>query len=117
MSIFGTDYQRGWNAAQGQQLSEQICAGLSAGLNRRREQGVAQQQHATQQNLIQAMQMENLRLQQENARLHQENALLRRDNAEYERFANWAMNTIDQRDVSIADLQSDINKWADLALR
>lgn len=117
MSIFGSDYQRGWNAAQGQQLSEQICAGLSAGLNRRREQDRAQQQHAAQQGLMQAMQMENLRLQQENARIQQENALLRRDNARYERFANWAMNTIDERDISIADLQSDLNKWRNMSLQ
>ena len=112
MSIFGSDYQRGFNAAQGQQLSEQICAGL----NGRREQDRAQRQHAAQQGLIQAMQMENLRLQQENARLWQENALLRRDNDRYERFANWAMNTIDERDVSIADLQSDLNKWINISL-
>ena len=117
MSIFGSDYQRGWNAAQGQQLSEQISANLSASLNRRREQDRAQQHHAAQQGLIQAMQMENLRLRQENARLQQENAHLRQDNARYERFANWAMNAIDERDVSIADLQRDLNKWVDLALR
>ena len=110
MSIFGSDYQRGWNAARGQQLSEQICAGLSASLNWRREQDRAQQHHAAQQGLMQAVQMENLRLRQENARLQQ-------DNARYERFANWAMNAIDERDVSIADLQRDLNKWVDLALR
>ena len=117
MSIFGSDYQRGWNAAQGQQLSEQISANLSASLNRRREQDRAQQHRAAQQGLMQAMQMENLRLQQENARLQQENARLRQDNARYERFANWAMNTIDERDLSIADLQNDLNKWMGLALR
>lgn len=116
MSIFGTDYQRGVNAGRRQQVSEQICARLSAGLNGRREQDRTQRQHAAQQGLIQAMQMENLRLQQENARLWQENALLRRDNDRYERFANWAMNTIDERDVSIADLQSDLNKWINMAL-
>ena len=113
MSIFGTDYQRGFNAGRGQQASEQLLSVL----NQRREQNWAQRQHAAQQGLIQAMQMENLRLQQENARLQQENARLRQDNAEYERFSNWAMNTIDERNVSIADLQSDLNKWMNLALR
>lgn len=110
MSIFGSDYQRGVNAGRRQQLSEQICAGLSAGLNRRREQDRAQQQDAAQQGLIQAMQMQILQLQQENARLRQ-------DNAEYERFANWAMSTINEQKVSIADLQSSLNGWRDLALR
>lgn len=113
MSIFGTDYQRGFNAARDQQVSEQICAGL----NRRREQSRAQRQSDAQQGLIQAMQLQILQLQQENARLWQDNVRLRRDNAEYERFSNWAMNTIDERNVSIADLQSDLNKWMDLALR
>ena len=117
MSIFGSDYQRGWNAAQEQQFSEQFCANLSASLNRRREQGLAQQQHAAQQGLIQAMQTENLRLQQENARLQQENARLCQDNAEYERFTNWAMAELDERDEHIASLRSNLNKWADLALR
>ena len=110
MSIFGSDYQRGWNAAQGQQLSEQISAGLSASLNRRREQDRAQQHGAAQQGLIQAMQMQILQLQQENARLRQ-------DNAEYERFANWAMNTIDERDLQITELRSRVQKWVDLAFR
>ena len=106
MSIFGTDYQRGFNAGRGQQASEQL---LSA-LNQRREQGLAQQQHAAQQGLMQAMQMENLRLQQENARLRQ-------DNARYERFANWAMNMIDERNQQITDLQSRIQGWVDFAFR
>ena len=110
MSIFGSDYQRGWNAARGQQLSEQICAGLSTSLNRRREQDRAQQHHAAQQGLIQAMQMQTLQLQQENARLRQ-------DNAEYERFANWAMSTIDDRDRQITDLQSRVQEWVDFAFR
>ena len=116
MSIFGTDYQRGFNAAQGQQLSEQICARLSTGLNRRREQDRTQRQHAAQQGLIQAMQMENLRLQQENARLWQDNVRLQRDNAEYERFSNWAMSTIDEQNLSMADLQRDLNKWINMSL-
>lgn len=106
MSIFGTSYQRGFNAAQGQQVSEQIYAGLS----RRREQGWAQQQSDAQQGLIQAMQMQILQLQQENARLRQ-------DNSEYERFSNWAMNTIDDRDLQITDLQSSVQEWMDLASR
>ena len=106
MSIFGSDYQRGWNAAQGQQLSEQISANLSASLNRRREQDRAQQHRAAQQGLMQAIQMENLRLQQENARLQQENA-------RYERFAYWAMNTIDEQNQQITDLQSRIQGWVD----
>jgi len=110
VSIFGTGYQRGWNAARGQQVSEQICAGLSAGLNKRREQDWAQRQHAAQQGLIQAMQMQILQLQQENARLRQ-------DNAKYERFANWAMNTIDERDLQITDLQSRVQEWVDFAFR
>ena len=110
MSIFGSDYQRGWNAAQGQQLSEQISAGLSTSLNRRREQDRAQQHRAAQQGLIQAMQMQILQLQQENARLRQ-------DNAEYERFANWAMNTIDERDLQITDLQRSVQEWIDFAFR
>ncbi len=111
MSIFGTDYQRGFNAARRQQVSEQICARLSAGLNRRREQGLVQRQHAAQHGLIQAMQMENLRLQQENTRLWQDNARLRQDNAEYERFTNWAMAEIDRLDQSIANLQSMLDIW------
>ena len=106
MSIFGTDYQRGFNAGRGQQASEQL---LSA-LNQRHEQGWAQREYAAQQGLIQAMQMENLRLQQENARL-------RRDNTEYERFANWAMNTIDEQNQQITDLQSRIQGWVDFAFR
>ena len=110
MSIFGSDYQRGWNAARGQQLSEQICAGLSASLNRRREQDRAQQHRAAQQGLIQAMQMQILQLQQENARLRQ-------DNARYERFANWAMNTIDERDLQITDLRSRVQGWIDFSFR
>ena len=110
MSIFGTDYQRGFNAARGQQLSEQICAGLSASLNRRREQDRAQRQSDAQQGLIQAMQLQILQLQQENARLRQ-------DNAEYERFTNWAMNTIDERNLQITDLQSGIQGWIDFAFR
>ena len=111
MSIFGSDYQRGWNAAQGQQLSEQICAGLSAGLNRRREQDRAQQHRAAQQGLIQAMQLQILQLQQENARLWQDNVRLQRDNAEYERFSNWAKEEIARLDQSIATLQSMLDVW------
>lgn len=110
MSIFGSDYQRGWNAARGQQISEQFCANLSASLNRRREQDRAQQHRAAQQSLMQAMQMENLRLQQENARLRQ-------DNAEYERFTNWAMNAIDERDLQITDLRSRVQEWVDFSFR
>lgn len=111
MSIFGTGYQRGFNAAQGQQLSEQIYARLSAGLNRRREQDWAQRQQAAQHGLIQAMQMENLRLQQENARLWQDNVRLQRDNAEYERFSNWAKEEIARSDQSIANLQNMLDVW------
>lgn len=99
MSIFGTGYQRGFNAARGQQVSEQIYAGLS----RRREQGWAQRQYDAQQGLIQAMQIQILQLQQENARLRQHNS-------EYERFANWAMNTIDEQDLQITDLQSRVQQ-------
>ena len=110
MSIFGSDYQRGFNAARGRQVSEQICAGLSAGLNRRREQDRAQQQHAAQQGLIQAMQLQILQLQQENARLRQ-------DNAEYERFTNRAINTIDERNLQITDLQRRVQGWIDFAFR
>ena len=106
MSIFGSDYQRGWNAAQGQQLSEQISANLSASLNRRREQDRAQQHRAAQQGLMQAMQMESLQLRQENARLRQENA-------EYERFTNWAMNTIDEQNGRIARLQDTVRGLID----
>lgn len=106
MSIFGTDYQRGFNAASEQQVSEQICAGL----NRRREQGWTQRQSDAQQGLIQAMQMQILQLQQENARLRQ-------DNSEYERFASWAMSTIDERNLQITDLQSRIQGWIDFAFR
>ena len=100
MSIFGTDYQRGFNAGRGQQASRQLLSVL----NQRREQGWAQREYAAQQDLIQAMQMENLRLQQENA-------CLRRDNTEYERFANWAMAEIDRLDQSIANLQSMLDVW------
>lgn len=106
MSIFGTGYQRGLNAALGQQVSEQIWSGL----NRRREQDWVHRQPDAQQGLIQAMQMQILQLQQENARLRQ-------DNAEYERFANWAMNTIDERDLQITNLQSRIQGWIDFAFR
>ena len=54
--------------------------------------------------------MENLRLQQENARLQQENA-------RYERFTNWAMNTIDEQNQQITDLQSRVQEWVDFAFR
>lgn len=106
MSIFGTDYQRGFNAGRGQQAAERLVAVL----NRRREQGWEQRQSDAQQGLIQAMQMQILQLQQENARLRQ-------DNAEYERFTNWAMNTINDRNLQITNLQSEVQRWIDFAFR
>lgn len=105
MSIFGTDYQRGFNAARDQQFSEQVLSVL----NQRREQNWVQGQFQALQVQLQAVQLENMRLQQENARLRQENA-------RYERFANWAMNTIDEQNVFIADLQSNLDKWRNMSL-
>jgi len=105
VSEFGRGYQSGLNSALGQQVSEQIWSGL----NERREQDWMQQQFQALQARLQAVQLENMRLQQENVRLRQ-------DNAEYERFSNWAMGVIDERNGRIADLQSTLNKWMDMSL-
>lgn len=105
MSEFGTGYQVGFNAARGRQVSEQFWSAVS----QRREQDWMQQQFQALQAQLQAIQLENVRLQQENVRLRQ-------DNAEYERFTNWAMGVIDEQNVSIADLQSRLNKWIGMAL-
>jgi len=105
VSEFGTGYRVGLNAARGRQVSEQFWSAV----NRRQEQDWVQQQFQALQARLQAMQLENMGLQQENVRLRQ-------NNAEYERFTNWAMSVIDQQNVSIADLQSRLNKWKDMSL-
>ncbi len=100
MSIFETDYQRGFNAGRGQQASDQLLSIL----NQQREQTWVQRQFQSLQGQLQAVQLENMRLQQENARLC-------RDNAEYERFSNWAKGEIASLDQSIANLQSMLDVW------
>ena len=105
MSEFGTGYQVGLNAARGQQVSEQFWSAV----NQRQEQDWVQQQFQALQARLQAVQLENVRLQQDNVRLRQ-------DNAEYERFSNWAMGAIDEQNVSIADLQSRLNRWINMSL-
>jgi len=105
VSEFGTGYRVGLNAALGEQVSKEIWSAL----NKRREQDWVQQQLQALQAQLQAAQLQNMHLQQENVRLRQ-------DNAEYERFTNWAMGMIDEQDISIADLQSRLKKWIDMAL-
>jgi len=95
VSEFGTGYQVGFNAARGRQVSEQFWSAV----NQRQEQDWVQQQFQALQARLQAVQFENMRLQQENMRF-------RHDNAEYERFTNWAMGVIDERNGRIADLHN-----------
>jgi len=105
VSEFGTGYRVGLNAARGRQVSEQFWSAV----NRRQEQDWVQQQFQALQAQLQAAQLQNMHLQQENVRLRQ-------DNAEYERFTNWAMGMIDEQSISIADLQSRLKKWINMAL-
>jgi len=105
VSEFGRGYQSGLNSALGQQVSERIWSGL----NKRREQDWVQQQFQALQARLQAVQLENMRLQQENVPL-------RHDNAEYERFANWAMGIIDEKNGRIADLQNTVSGLIDGSL-